>query len=82
MPCTTRYFTIAMARAFVKRPLVVTVHGNADVYELPPGTPYGFDRSFDQRMGYRSKSMLVAPMFVRPGRGVRNWAPRPRRVRD
>jgi HD-GYP domain-containing protein (c-di-GMP phosphodiesterase class II) len=33
-----------------------------DVYELPPGTPYGFDRSFDQRMGYRSKSMLVAPL--------------------
>lgn len=24
-------------RAFVNRPLVVTVHGNADVYELPPG---------------------------------------------
>jgi len=23
-------------RAFVRRPLVVTVHGNADVYELPP----------------------------------------------
>jgi glycosyltransferase involved in cell wall biosynthesis len=25
-----------VARAFVSRPLVVTVHGNADVYELPP----------------------------------------------
>ena len=24
-----------MVRAFVNRPLVVTVHGNADVYELP-----------------------------------------------
>ncbi|MBL8721364.1 MAG: GAF domain-containing protein [Myxococcales bacterium] len=38
-----------------------------DVYELPPGTPYGFDRSFDQRMGYRSKSMLVAPMVSAQG---------------
>jgi glycosyltransferase involved in cell wall biosynthesis len=25
-----------MVRPFVRRPLVVTVHGNADVYELPP----------------------------------------------
>lgn len=25
-----------LMRAFVRRPLVVTVHGNADVYELPP----------------------------------------------
>ncbi len=38
-----------------------------DVYDLPPGTPYGFDRSFDQRMGYRSKSMLVAPMVSAQG---------------
>jgi HD-GYP domain-containing protein (c-di-GMP phosphodiesterase class II) len=38
-----------------------------DVYELPPGTPFGFDRSFDQRMGYRSKSMLVAPMVSAQG---------------
>jgi HD-GYP domain-containing protein (c-di-GMP phosphodiesterase class II) len=38
-----------------------------DVYELPPGTPYGFDRSFDQRVGYRSKSMLVAPMVSAQG---------------
>ncbi len=27
--------SILMARALVKRPVVVTVHGNADVYELP-----------------------------------------------
>ena len=27
--------SVLMARAFVRRPLVVTVHGNADVYELP-----------------------------------------------
>lgn len=27
--------SVLMVRVFVKRPLVVTVHGNADVYELP-----------------------------------------------
>ena len=29
-------FSALLMRAFVKRPLIVTVHGNADVYELPP----------------------------------------------
>ena len=38
-----------------------------DVYELPPGTPYSFDRSYDQRMHYRSKSMLVVPMVSAQG---------------
>ena len=27
--------SVLIVRALVKRPLVVTVHGNADVYELP-----------------------------------------------
>ena len=44
----------------------VAVGGRAvsvdDAYELPPGTPYSFPRSFDQKSGYRSKSMLVVPM--------------------
>jgi HD-GYP domain-containing protein (c-di-GMP phosphodiesterase class II) len=39
----------------------------SDVYDLPAGTPYAFDRSFDQRMGYRTKSMLVAPMVSAQG---------------
>lgn len=33
-----------------------------DVYELPPDVPYHFNRAFDDRVGYRSKSMLVIPM--------------------
>lgn len=33
-----------------------------DAYELAPGTPYKISRSFDQRSGYRTKSMLVVPM--------------------
>jgi HD-GYP domain-containing protein (c-di-GMP phosphodiesterase class II) len=34
----------------------------ADAYHLPPGTPYTVSRSFDERSGYRTKSMLVVPM--------------------
>jgi HD-GYP domain-containing protein (c-di-GMP phosphodiesterase class II) len=39
----------------------------ADVYDLPPMSPYGFDRSFDQKIGYRTKSMLCAPLIARGG---------------
>jgi HD-GYP domain-containing protein (c-di-GMP phosphodiesterase class II) len=39
----------------------------ADVYEMQPGAPFGFDRSFDQRVGYRSKSMLVTPLTSSQG---------------
>ncbi|HET9932919.1 MAG TPA: GAF domain-containing protein, partial [Polyangiaceae bacterium] len=34
----------------------------ADVYDMPASSPFGFDRSFDERVGYRSKSMLVTPL--------------------
>jgi len=33
-----------------------------DVYMLPPDVEYSFNRSFDERYGYRTKSMLVLPM--------------------
>ncbi len=33
-----------------------------DVYMLPPDVGYSFNRSFDERYGYRTKSMLVIPM--------------------
>jgi len=35
----------------------------ADVYDLSAGSPYGFDRSFDERIGYRTKSMLTMPLI-------------------
>ena len=35
----------------------------ADVYELAAGSSFGFDRRFDERTGYRTKSMLVAPLI-------------------
>jgi len=34
----------------------------ADAYNLPAGSPFTIGRSFDQRSGYRTKSMLVVPM--------------------
>jgi len=33
-----------------------------DTYEIPASEPYSFNRSFDQRFGYRTRSMLVVPM--------------------
>src|SRR6185436_16586330 len=33
-----------------------------DAYFLPPDVEYTINRSFDERYGYRSKSMLVIPM--------------------
>ncbi|MBM4376369.1 MAG: GAF domain-containing protein [Deltaproteobacteria bacterium] len=39
----------------------------ADVYELPEGAPYGFDATFDQTIGYRTRSMLCAPLLARSG---------------
>jgi HD-GYP domain-containing protein (c-di-GMP phosphodiesterase class II) len=38
-----------------------------DVYEMPAGSPFGFDRSFDEKMGYRSQSMLVTPLTTSKG---------------
>ena len=34
----------------------------ADAYHLPEGSPYTISRSFDEKSGYRTKSMLVVPM--------------------
>ena len=34
----------------------------ADVYQMPPSFPFGFNRRFDEESGYRCKSMLVVPM--------------------
>lgn len=42
----------------------------ADVYDLPALSPYGFDRSFDAKMGYRTRSMLCAPLLSRTGDAV------------
>ncbi|HEX2674601.1 MAG TPA: HD domain-containing phosphohydrolase [Polyangiaceae bacterium] len=38
-----------------------------DVYDMPAGSPFGFDRSFDQKVGYRTRSMLVTPLITSKG---------------
>jgi HD-GYP domain-containing protein (c-di-GMP phosphodiesterase class II) len=39
----------------------------ADAYKLPAGVPFSYNRSFDEKSGYRCKSMLVVPMKNRDG---------------
>jgi HD-GYP domain-containing protein (c-di-GMP phosphodiesterase class II) len=56
MPLNSR--SIAGSAAEGKKPIRI-----ADVYELPAGSTFGFDRRFDERTGYRTKSMLVAPLI-------------------
>jgi HD-GYP domain-containing protein (c-di-GMP phosphodiesterase class II) len=34
----------------------------ADAYQPPPGSPFKQSRSFDEKSGYRTKSLLVVPM--------------------
>jgi len=38
-----------------------------DVYDMPKDSPFGFDRSFDQKVGYRTKSMLCTPLVSKEG---------------
>jgi HD-GYP domain-containing protein (c-di-GMP phosphodiesterase class II) len=38
-----------------------------DVYDMPGGSPFGFDHSFDQKVGYRTRSMLVTPLISSKG---------------
>lgn len=44
----------------------VALHGEplclADAYDLPVGQPYRFNVAFDQRSGYRTRSVLTLPM--------------------
>jgi HD-GYP domain-containing protein (c-di-GMP phosphodiesterase class II) len=39
----------------------------ADAYEPPAGSPFHINRAFDERTGYRTKSMLVVPMQTPQG---------------
>jgi HD-GYP domain-containing protein (c-di-GMP phosphodiesterase class II) len=55
MPVNSR--SIAGSAALDKKRITLD-----DVYELPPGSSFGFDRRFDELTGYRTKSMLVAPL--------------------
>ena len=55
MPLSNR--SIAGSAAVAKKAINI-----ADAYELPAGAPYGFDRRFDEKIGYRTKSILTVPL--------------------
>ncbi|HEU4629539.1 MAG TPA: HD domain-containing phosphohydrolase [Gemmatimonadaceae bacterium] len=41
-----------------------------DVYALPPDAPYRVNSSFDDRIGYRTKSVLVVPLKTHKGDNI------------
>jgi len=41
-----------------------------DAYAIPEDAPYRFNRSFDEKMGYRTRSILVLPMRDHRGKVV------------
>ncbi len=43
--------------AFHGQPLVIE-----DAYHIPDSEPYSFNRSYDEKQGYRARSMLIVPM--------------------
>ena len=49
--------SIAGHVAITQRPLVID-----DVYRLPPGVPYTFNPSFDQKTRYLTRSVLTVPL--------------------
>jgi HD-GYP domain-containing protein (c-di-GMP phosphodiesterase class II) len=55
MPLSNR--SIAGSAALAKEAINI-----ADAYDIPAGAPYGFDRRFDEKIGYRTKSMLTVPL--------------------
>jgi HD-GYP domain-containing protein (c-di-GMP phosphodiesterase class II) len=58
MPLNAR--SMAGAAALRREAINIT-----DVYDLPADSPFGFDRSFDEKTGYRTKSVLCAPLVSR-----------------
>ncbi len=57
-------FTIPLSKASIAGYVATT--GDPlmidDAYELPPDVEYSINRSFDEKYGYRTKSMLTIPM--------------------
>ena len=56
MPVSMR--SISGAAVLTRKPISI-----ADVYEIPSDAPYGFDRSFDEKVGYRTGSMICVPLI-------------------
>jgi HD-GYP domain-containing protein (c-di-GMP phosphodiesterase class II) len=64
-----REFTIPISAQSIAGATALSGHltNIADVYELPPGTAYAVDRTFDDKIKYRSRSMLCAPLVNKAG---------------
>ncbi|MBL0194436.1 MAG: GAF domain-containing protein [Myxococcales bacterium] len=60
MPLSNR--SIAGAAAVEKRAIMIE-----DVYALPPSSTFAFDRRFDEKIGYRTKSMMTVPLISQRG---------------
>jgi HD-GYP domain-containing protein (c-di-GMP phosphodiesterase class II) len=66
----------------------VAVTGNelaiADAYQIDASEPYSFNSSFDEKVGYRTRSLLVLPMCDHKARviGVLQFINRRNRTRD
>ena len=56
MPLSNR--SMAGGAALERKTINIT-----DAYDIPPGASYGFDRRFDEKTGYRTKSMLTMPLI-------------------
>jgi HD-GYP domain-containing protein (c-di-GMP phosphodiesterase class II) len=41
-----------------------------DAYQIPPEAPYGFNKSYDRKSGYRTRSILMVPLMVRRQRVI------------
>jgi HD-GYP domain-containing protein (c-di-GMP phosphodiesterase class II) len=57
-------FTLPLDRTSIAGYVALTGEPLAiqDAYNIPEDLPYSFNRAFDQKHGYRAKSMLVVPM--------------------
>lgn len=56
MPISTR--SIAGSAVVGKKSINI-----ADAYDIPAGAEYAFDRRFDEKIGYRTKSLLTVPLI-------------------
>ncbi|RLB45390.1 MAG: hypothetical protein DRJ42_30015, partial [Deltaproteobacteria bacterium] len=56
MPVSTR--SIAGAAVVTRSPINLP-----NVYAIPADSPYGFDGSFDEKVGYHTRSMIALPMI-------------------
>jgi HD-GYP domain-containing protein (c-di-GMP phosphodiesterase class II) len=64
VPVAFEEFTIPLDRTSIAGYVALAGEplNEPDVYYVREGTPYSVSRSFDEKSGYRSKSMLVVPM--------------------